>query len=37
MIRLPKDETKTMVAVHGWSGILLGLLLYQPSVFATYG
>lgn len=28
MIHLPKKETKLMVAVHGWSGILLGLLLY---------
>ncbi|ATY32964.1 PepSY-associated TM helix domain-containing protein [Sphingomonas psychrotolerans] len=28
MIHLKKDETKAMVAVHGWSGILLGLLLY---------
>lgn len=28
MIHLPKEETKLMVAIHGWSGILLGLLLY---------
>ncbi len=28
MIHLDKNETKAMVAVHGWSGILLGLLLY---------
>jgi uncharacterized iron-regulated membrane protein len=28
MIHLEKRETKAMVAVHGWSGILLGLLLY---------
>ncbi|MET0245799.1 MAG: PepSY-associated TM helix domain-containing protein [Sphingomonas sp.] len=28
MIHLEKNETKAMVAVHGWSGILLGLLLY---------
>lgn len=28
MIHLPKEETKLMVAVHGWSGILLGLVLY---------
>jgi uncharacterized iron-regulated membrane protein len=28
MIHLPKEETKLMVAVHGWSGIVLGLLLY---------
>lgn len=41
MIHLEKDETKLMVAVHGWSGILLGLLLYAvvltgtAAVFAT--
>ncbi|CAH0354795.1 MAG: PepSY-associated TM helix domain-containing protein [Sphingobium sp.] len=35
MIRLPKDETKTMVAVHGWSGILLGLLLYAVVLTGT--
>jgi uncharacterized iron-regulated membrane protein len=28
MIHLPKRETKLLVAIHGWSGILLGLLLY---------
>lgn len=28
MIALPRRETKRMVAVHGWSGIVLGLLLY---------
>ncbi|HWJ70723.1 MAG TPA: PepSY-associated TM helix domain-containing protein [Sphingobium sp.] len=28
MIHLPREETKLMVAVHGWSGIILGLLLY---------
>ncbi len=28
MIHLPKEETKLMVAVHGWSGVVLGLLLY---------
>lgn len=28
MIHLQKEDTKLMVAVHGWSGILLGLLLY---------
>lgn len=28
MIHLPKEDTKLMVAIHGWSGILLGLLLY---------
>jgi uncharacterized iron-regulated membrane protein len=41
MIHLPKDETKLMVAVHGWSGIGLGLLLYaviftgMVAVFAS--
>lgn len=28
MIHLPKEETKLMVAIHGWSGVLLGLILY---------
>lgn len=28
MIHLNKDQMKRMVAVHGWSGIVLGLLLY---------
>ena len=28
MIALEQDKTKTLVAVHGWSGISLGLLLY---------
>ncbi len=28
MIRLPQDRTKTLLAIHGWSGVLLGLLLY---------
>lgn len=28
MITLPRRETKRMVAIHGWSGIVLGLLLY---------
>lgn len=28
MIHLKKDQTKLMVAVHGWAGIVLGLLLY---------
>lgn len=32
MIHLPKRETKLMVAVHGWSGILLGLLLYAVVI-----
>jgi len=32
MISLPQRETKLMVAVHGWSGILLGLLLYAVVV-----
>lgn len=35
MIRLPKNETKLMVAVHGWSGILLGLLLYAVVITGT--
>jgi len=32
MIHLQKNDTKLMVAVHGWSGILLGLLLYAVVV-----
>jgi uncharacterized iron-regulated membrane protein len=32
MIHLQKNETKLMVAVHGWSGILLGLLLYAVVI-----
>jgi len=41
MIHLPKEETKLMVAVHGWSGVVLGLLLYavvftgMTAVFAS--
>jgi len=35
MIALPKDETKLMVAVHGWSGIVLGLLLYAVVLTGT--
>lgn len=35
MIHLPRDETKAMVAVHGWSGILLGLLLYAVVLTGT--
>lgn len=35
MIHLAKDKTKAMVAVHGWSGILLGLLLYAVVLTGT--
>lgn len=35
MIHLPKEETKLMVAIHGWSGILLGLLLYAVVMTGT--
>lgn len=35
MIHLERDETKAMVAVHGWSGILLGLLLYAVVLTGT--
>lgn len=35
MIPLKKDQTKVMVAVHGWSGILLGLLLYAVVLTGT--
>lgn len=35
MIHLDKDNTKAMVSVHGWSGILLGLLLYAVVLTGT--
>ena len=35
MIKLRTRETKTLVAVHGWSGALLGLLLYAVIVTGT--
>ncbi|SFR85360.1 PepSY-associated TM helix domain-containing protein [Sphingomonas jatrophae] len=35
MIHLSKEKTKLMVAVHGWSGILLGLLLYAVVLTGT--
>src|SRR3546814_20625195 len=35
LIHLKKEETKAMVAVHGWSGILLGLLLYAVVLTGT--
>lgn len=35
MINLRARETKTLVAVHGWSGALLGLLLYAVIVTGT--
>ncbi|WP_051278750.1 PepSY-associated TM helix domain-containing protein [Solimonas flava] len=28
MVKLPQSETKKLLAIHGWSGVLLGLLLY---------
>lgn len=28
MMRLSRDRSKTLLALHGWSGVLLGLLLY---------
>ncbi|MES0873777.1 PepSY-associated TM helix domain-containing protein [Sinimarinibacterium thermocellulolyticum] len=41
MIRLSQERTKTLLAIHGWSAVFLGLLLYAviltgvASVFAT--
>jgi uncharacterized iron-regulated membrane protein len=35
VIKLRTRETKTLVAVHGWSGALLGLLLYAVIVTGT--
>ncbi len=28
MLKLPQSDTKALLAIHGWSGVLLGLLLY---------
>ena len=28
MFKLPQRDTKILLAIHGWSGVLLGLLLY---------
>jgi uncharacterized iron-regulated membrane protein len=28
VLKLPQSDTKALVAIHGWSGVLLGLLLY---------
>lgn len=28
MLKLPQGDTKALLAIHGWSGVLLGLLLY---------
>jgi uncharacterized iron-regulated membrane protein len=35
VIRLPRREATLMVAVHGWSGVVLGLLLYAVIVTGT--
>lgn len=41
MLKLPQSDTKTLLAIHGWSGTLLGLLLYavictgMAAVFAS--
>lgn len=41
MIRLSQERTKTLLAIHGWSAVFLGLLLYAviltgvASIFAT--
>lgn len=35
MINLKARETKTLVAVHGWAGAMLGLLLYAVIVTGT--
>ena len=35
MIKLKTRETRTLVAVHGWAGALLGLLLYAVIVTGT--
>lgn len=35
MIRLSQDRTRTLLAIHGWSGVLLGLLLYTVILTGT--
>ena len=35
MIALSTERTRTLVAIHGWSGISLGLLLYAVLVTGT--
>ena len=35
MFKLPKEETQSLVALHGWSAILLGFLLYAVVVTGT--
>ncbi|MFT4047447.1 MAG: PepSY-associated TM helix domain-containing protein [Solimonas sp.] len=40
MVKLPQGETKKLLAIHGWSGVLLGLLLYAvicTGVAAVFG
>lgn len=32
MIKLKKHKTKRLVAIHGWSGVILGLILYVVIV-----
>ena len=32
MIRLSQERTKTLLAIHGWSAVFLGLLLYAVIV-----
>lgn len=35
MIRLSPERTKTLLAIHGWSAVFLGLLLYVVLVTGT--
>lgn len=35
MFKLPQSQTKTLVAVHGWSAIALGFLLYAVVITGT--
>jgi len=35
MIKLSQERTKELLAIHGWSGILLGLLLYAVICTGT--
>ena len=35
MIKLSQERTKELLAIHGWSGIILGLLLYAVICTGT--
>ena len=35
MIKLSQERTKELLAIHGWSGIILGLLLFEVPCTRT--